>query len=345
MDGRRPPSVESGEGEGADVGEWEHGWQYHASDAREKARMREFWNALEGHGRARLRSQLGPGAAAWLVALPTTKDLQIRPTWFAIALRLRLWLPLPAYGASCPWCSEALDPWGFHLLACTAQGRLRARATGLERAWLRVVREAGATRSVFQPRVGKLGIQGIAPGDRRRLDVAAYGLEVRGGLPLVLDATLRSPFTGHGAVRSMAATVNGSTFAGAYADKHRVYGNDVAGCGQVAFVVVAAEVFGRFDENSRELVQDLVRAHCEDTCLTLRRRLKLGWSRRWWALLSVALQVAVAASIAPNAPAFEEAPEGSGRLAPWHRAAHDHVTLLEAEHEGPEVGESRLPLR
>lgn len=119
----------------------------------------------------------------------------------------------------------------------------------------------------------------------------------------------------------------------------------MAASGQVALVVVAAEVFGRFDENSRNLVRDLVRAHCEDTCLILRRRLRLGWSRRWWALLSVALQVAVAASIAPNAPAFEEAPEGSGRLAPWHRSTHDHVTLLEAEHEGPEVGESRLPLR
>lgn len=81
------------------------------------------------------------------------------------------------------------------------------------------MREAGATRSVFQPRVGRLGIQGITQEDRRRLDVAAYGLEVRGGLPLLLDATLRSPFTGTGEVRSMAATVNGATFPGAYADK------------------------------------------------------------------------------------------------------------------------------
>ena len=139
----------------------------------------------------------------------------------------------------------------------------------------------------------------------------------------------------------MAATVNGSTFAGAYADKHRTYGSDVAASGQVAFVVVAAEVFGRFDEHSRDLVRDLVRAHCERTCPLLRRRLELGWHRRWWAILSVAVQVSVASSIVPTAPQFEEGPD---RLPPWRRARHDHVTLLEAEHEPPEEV-SRLPLR
>ena len=176
--------------------------------------------------------------------------------------------------------------------------------------------------------------------DTRRLDVAAYGLDVRGGLPLLLDATLRSPFTREGVPRSGAATVSGSTFAGAYGDKMRVYGRDVAASGQVAFVVVATEVFGRFDDNARLLVSDLVRAHCQDATPVLRRRLELGWHRRWWGLLSVAAQVAVAGSIVPAAPEFEE---GEGRLPFRLRPSHDHRSLLEAEHEGPAV--SRLPLR
>ena len=104
---------------------------------------------------------------------------------------------------------------------------------------------------------------------------------------------------------------------------------------------MAAEVFGRFDDHSRDLLSELVRAHCAGTTPILRRRLELGWQRRWWSLLSVAVQVAVAASIVPTAPQFAEGPDS---LPAWRRAGHDHVSLLEAEHEQP--GEvSRLPLR
>ena len=98
----------------------------------------------------------------------------------------------------------------------------------------------------------------------------------------------------------------------------------------MAFVVVAAEVFGRFDDNSRSLVRELVRAHCQDAGPILRRRLELGWHRRWWALLSVAVQVSVAASMLPTAPAFEEA---EGRLPTRLRAHHDNQSLLDADHE------------
>ena len=87
-------------------------------------------------------------------------------------------------------------------------------------------------------------------------------------------------------------------------------------------------------------MSDLVRAHCEDAGRVLRRRLELGWHRRWWSLLSVAVQVAVAGSVVPDAPAFAE---DEGRLIPRLRHTHDHRTLLEADHEGPQV--SRLPLR
>ena len=62
-------------------------------------------------------------------------------------------------------------------------------------------------------------------------------------------------------------------------------GRDVAASGQVAFAVVATEVFGRFDDNARLLVSDLVRAHCQDASQVLRRRLELGSHRRWWSLL------------------------------------------------------------
>ena len=111
-----------------------------------------------------------------------------------------------------------------------------------------------------------------------------------------------------------------------------------------ALRVVAAEVFGRFDENSRRLLRELVVAHCEgvDARFGLRRRLELGWQRQWSSLLSVAVQNSVAASFVPAAPPFDGADTG---LRPRHHTAHDHWSLLEVDHEGPEDGLSRLPLR
>ena len=57
-------------------------------------------------------------------------------------------------------------------------------------------------------------------------------------------------------------------------------------------------------------------------------------------MLSVAVQVSVAASMVPVAPEFGEE---EGRLLPRLRVAHDDCSLLEADHEPPEV--SRLSLR
>ena len=58
-------------------------------------------------------------------------------------------------------------------------------------------------------------------------------------------------------------------------------------------------------------------------------------------MLSVAVQVAVASSIVPEAAAFEE---GEGRLPPRHRIAHGFCSILEADHDGP-PDVSRLPVR
>ena len=134
-----------------------------------------------------------------------------------------------------------------------------------------------------------------------------------------------------------AASIPGSTFGAAYRAKYAEY-SDVAGSGQCAFLVLAAEVFGRFDLSSRTLVSSLARAHAQAERPILRRRLELIWHRRWWRILSVAVQVAVADSILPldSRPADESV--SSGRVRRVYPLRHS--SLLELHHEGPEV--SRL---
>ena len=57
--------------------------------------------------------------------------------------------------------------------------------------------------------------------------------------------------------------------------------------------------------------------------------------------IAVRRRAAVASSIVPEAAAFEE---GEGRLPPRHRIAHDHCSILEADHDGP-PDVSRRPVR
>ena len=271
--------------------------------------------------------------------LPADASLCLSPARFSVALRLRLWLPIPVGLTHCPGCHARLDAYGVHLLACTRTGRLQRRAKHHERAWKRVLEEAGATRVVFQPLVRSLGVFGIAPNDTRRLDVAAYGLPDR-DLPLLIDCTLRTPLTGQGVPRGGAASIPGSTFSAAYGAKFNEY-RAIAESGQCQFLVLAAEVFGRFDDPSRRLVASLARAKVQSLRPILRRRMELVWHRRFWGFLSTAVQAAVADCLLPQY--LQNGVGSSSRRRPRHGGCPEHATVLELDHEAPEV--SRLPPR
>ena len=112
-DGLRPAQCDLPE-----PGERCQGWQHHGSRAcSTRFRDTELLPALAPLAQAVLRSQSGPHAAAWLGTVPSEAGTTIPPDRMLIALRRRLRLPLPV-----------------------AQGRCGAKP--LERAWIRVVREA-----------------------------------------------------------------------------------------------------------------------------------------------------------------------------------------------------------
>ncbi len=306
-----------------DVGSWEHGWQYHASQAFESLHFNSLLEALDPAWRALLRSQAGPGASAWLLALPTSPALVLPPIAFRACLlrRLRIALPLGMQNSSangpaeerCPGrtCSIALDHFGDHCLSCNRSGRIQRRAKIPERAWAQVFREAGA-RCDIQPYVRDLGLPGALAGDPRRVDLVAHGLRFASGLPLVCDVTLRSPLTSMGDPVGAAAARAGSTFAVARADKRRQYA-DVATSPRCSFQVLASEIGGRFAPECDWLVRELCRDRVARVPLVIRRSLRLAWHRRWWGILSIAVQGAVAFSVGCTAlPGLDrDAPDAS----------------------------------
>ena len=155
--------------------------------------------------------------------------------------------------------------------------------------------------------------------DTRQLDTIARGLRLFGGKTIIGDSTLRSPVTGrgipHGGATSGAATTDGFIFAQARRDKAVAYpelANDTA---RHKFLVLSTEVGGRFSSECVDLVRQLVNLKAQQTSADDCKLLRLVYFRRWWGILSIAAQRAVALNllggdwapaIAWHAPSDEE---------------------------------------
>ena len=141
--GARPLTPEQ-IGSESDPAHFKHGWQFYATQQVLKHDHESFLSELEPGQQAQLRPQAGTGAGSWLLAVPTSDLLRLPDNLFLLALRKRLFLPMPLAGSHCKSCRATLDEWGHHMLSCTRSGWLKRRATGLEKAWVQVLAEAGA---------------------------------------------------------------------------------------------------------------------------------------------------------------------------------------------------------
>ena len=104
--------------------------------------------------------------------------------FFRTALRRRLRLPFNLHHAMCgggghPGCRLPLDPYGDHLAACPRTGLLARRAGPIERAWTRVLREAGA-RVAHKQLLRDTNVHVRSPLDQRQLDMVAYDVTANG---------------------------------------------------------------------------------------------------------------------------------------------------------------------
>ena len=132
---------------------------------------------------------------------------------------------------------------------------------------------------------------GVAPDDRRRLDLVINGATPMGGA-LWCEATLVSPFTRTGRPQPCAAAHDGAMLRVAERRKRTAYPELRAG-GPQRLLVFGSEVGGRWNEAARGLVRDLARVRAQRAPPALRAAATSAWTRRWWAALAVAVQQAV----------------------------------------------------
>ena len=114
--------------------------------------------------------------------------------------------------------------------------------------------------------------------------------------PLLCDATLRSPLKGNGEAHPRAAAEDGAVLVRAERDKETKYW-DVHASSLAELVVLACEVGGRFNEQAANWVRYLAKQKAAGQHPLLKRSVQLAYSDRWWELLGMAAQDALAASL------------------------------------------------
>ena len=114
------------------------------SEAIDKAMFKELCEGSSLFDRARLLSQSGVGAGAWLGVIPSVERGYVFDSREFTTL-LRFWLGLAVYDAprACPGCGVAMDVLGYHALTCTHLGGLGVRHNALRDVWLRFFKLAG----------------------------------------------------------------------------------------------------------------------------------------------------------------------------------------------------------
>ena len=283
---------------------WRHGWQHPAALAVTTSfREQEVFPPMTPATRALVRSQSGPAAGAWLTAIPTEPATTLAPHLMAIALRRSFRLPLPLTTARCGQvpnthgCGRLVDPLGDHLAACPRTGALARRGHLMEQAWIKICREAVGPegRVVPQQWLNRTTAPGVPPEDRRRLDLVVHGATAL-GVALCCDVTVVSPLTSTGRPLPRAATHDGTALQLARARKHRRY-PELLRAGGHRFLVLGAELGGRWDQECHDLVRTLLAVRAQREPAAIRAAAISGWRRRWWAVLACALQRATASTL------------------------------------------------
>ena len=133
--------------------------------------------------------------------------------------------------------------------------------------------------------------------DGRRLEVVAEGLPVFHGAQVAIDTTLVSPLRADGVPHRQCATSDGAPLQAARRRKERTYPELSGTQGRARLVVLAAEVGGRWSEETRCFISLLARAKVRSLPKIIRARAQQSWHFRWGSILSCAAARALASSL------------------------------------------------
>ena len=128
------------------------------------------------------------------------------------------------------------------------------------------------------------------------------------------DVTVVGVHTKRGEARTFAAAADGGVLGQAVAAKRRKYA-DVVASREASLVVLGCEVYGRWCDDATHLIRELVALKAREAPTSMRGCARYAWSNRWWALVSVGVQRAVAEALLRHSgpdlqpsPAVEPAP-------------------------------------
>ena len=199
--------------------------------------------------------------------------------------------PRKCNGAS---CNKILDNLGDHWASCMLSGRVRRRAKPLERTWARIFREAGA-RVVENAYLRDMGL-GLPASDNRRLEILATSTTLAGGIPIGVDSTCYSVLHADGSPWKDAATIPGIALKRADSSKATTY-SILVDSPIVRLLTLACETGGRWSEDCVKTVATLAAARARSSPEHLQRQARLAFERRWWSLLSIAQEDALATTL------------------------------------------------
>ena len=129
-------------------------------------------------------------------------------------------------------------------------------------------------------------------------------------MPLACDATMLSPLHTDGEPWPRADELDGVALERGEARKRATY-PELVGSEACRLVVLACETGGRWSATCADLVRDLAAAKAREAPELLRASLRHAWAARWWALLSVAAQDALAASLTEPSLALLDGEDGA----------------------------------
>ena len=140
----------------------------------------------------------------------------------------------------------------------------------------------------------------VPSGDNRRLDLIVPGLSADRGLPLFYDITIVSPIARNSEAPAGTSNRGGSLLDRAEQENDNTYFK-VHRSHLASLQCVSCEVYGRWGRQSAELVPKLAPERARGLPLRIRRGAQLIYQKRWCGILSVALQSAVARTVAVTA--------------------------------------------
>ena len=219
-----------------DVGEWIHGWQFHASVARDTlSATRVHLPPLSTDHQALRASQRGPCASRHFICLPTSQETTFTSEEFRTLLLVRLHLPLHVDERVCK-CGQPVDVFGHHWSACSWRESAEKQALVSRRINFYVISMSSFLRATSA--------------GSRSLRTAFHFL---GGKQVAIDTTVVSALTGRGMARGRR---QGQAIHEAEQDKCRRYHELVKGS-RCHLLVMAFEVAGRWSATAVTFLQNL----------------------------------------------------------------------------------------